>query len=137
MRLAKRVGAPRGWLDRMTQEHAPDVPTTALEWAAAFRNGTATPMDAVEHYLARISVLDETVGAFVRITADRAREQAKEAGRRIAEANPRSLLDGVPTAIKDLSATRGVETTFGSAAMVGHIPDFSDEVVRRMESAGM
>src|SRR6478735_11223695 len=131
------MAAPRGWLDGMTQEHGHDVPTTALEWAQAFRDGSATPLDAVEHYLARISELDETVGAFVRLTPDRAREQAVDAGRRIAEANPRSLLDGVPTAIKDLSATRGVETTFGSAAMVGHVPEFSDEVVRRIESAGM
>jgi amidase len=43
----------------------------------------------------------------------------------------------VPTAIKDLTATRGVETNFGSVAMRGHVPGFSDEVVRRIEAAGM
>ena len=48
-----------------------------------------------------------------------------------------SPLDGVPTAIKDLYATQGVETTFGSATMLGHVPGFSDEVVRRIEAAGM
>ncbi len=112
-------------------------PTTALGWAAAFREGTARPIDAVEHYLTRIDALDQTVGAFVRLTTDRAREQAELSGRRIAEGNPTSLLDGVPTAIKDLSATQGIETTFGSAAMRGHVPGFSDEVVRRIEAAGM
>src|SRR4051794_14860640 len=113
------------------------IPETALRWAQAFRDGTATPIEAVEHYLKRISEHDQVVGAFVRLTTDRAREQAEEAGRRIAEGNPRSLLDGVPTGIKDLASTRGVETSFGSAAMVGHVPDFSDEVVRRIEAAGM
>ncbi len=110
---------------------------TALGWADAFRDGSATPLDAVEHCLARIEQLDGAVGAFVRLTSDQARVQADESGRRIAEGRPRSRLDGVPTAIKDLSATQGVETTFGSAALRGHVPDFSDEVVRRIEAAGM
>lgn len=114
-----------------------DGPATALEWAATFRDGTRRPTDAVEHCLQNVDALDATVGAFVRITADRARERAAESDRRWAEGSPQSLLDGVPTAIKDLAATRGVETNFGSAAMRGHVPEFSDEVVRRIEAAGM
>ncbi len=113
------------------------VPSTALGWAQAFRQGAARPIDAVEHYLGRIEELDATVGAFVRLTPDRAREQAAEAGRRWEQGLTLSRLDGVPTGIKDLASTRGVETTFGSAAMRGHVPDFSDEVVRRIEAAGM
>ena len=113
------------------------LPDTALGWAAAFRDGSARPVDAVDHYLTRIEAHDSAVGAFVRLTVDRARAQALEATRRWEEGRPLSPLDGVPTAIKDLSATLGVETSFGSAAMVGHVPEFSDEVVRRIEAAGM
>jgi amidase len=114
-----------------------DLPTTALGWAQAFRSGDLTPLDAVEHCLARIEELDVAVGAFVRLTPERARAAAAEATRRIASGHALSRLDGVPTAIKDLAATEGVETTFGSAAMRGHVPGFSDEVVRRIEAAGM
>ena len=114
-----------------------DLPTTALGWADSFRSGDLTPIDALEHCLARIEELDEKLGAFVRLTPDRAREAAAAATRRIASGQALSRLDGVPTAIKDLSATEGVETTFGSAAMRGHVPGFSDEVVRRIEAAGM
>jgi amidase len=46
-------------------------------------------------------------------------------------------LYGVPTAIKDLNATAGVRTEFGSATMAGFVPEVSDEVVLRIEAAGM
>jgi amidase len=46
-------------------------------------------------------------------------------------------LRGVPTAIKDLNATRGVRTSFGSPVFADFVPDFDDEVVGRIEAAGM
>jgi len=48
-----------------------------------------------------------------------------------------SPLYGVPTALKDLNLTAGVATEFGSATMAGYVPDVSDEVVLRIERAGM
>lgn len=114
-----------------------DVPTTALGWASAFRDGTARPSEAVEHCAERIGALDRTLGAFVRLTLETARREASESDRRWERGEPLSPLDGVPTAIKDLNATKGVETTFGSATMLGHVPGFSDEVVLRIEAAGM
>ncbi len=48
-----------------------------------------------------------------------------------------SPLYGVPTAIKDLHLTAGVRTEFGSATMAGYVPEVSDEVVLRIEAAGM
>ncbi|MBA3232735.1 MAG: amidase [Propionibacteriales bacterium] len=121
----------------MVNLDAGEQPATALGWAAAFRAGAATPDDAVDHCLGRVDALDALVGAFVRVTGDRAREAAAKATARWRAGTPASLLDGVPTAIKDLAATKGVETTFGSAAMRGHVPAFSDEVVCRIEAAGM
>ncbi len=113
------------------------LPTTALGWAAGYRDGSVTPSEAVEHYLERIAELDATVGAFVRVTADQAREAAAAATQRWKVGAPLSPVDGVPTAIKDLASTKGIETNFGSAVMRGYVPDFSDEVVRRIEAAGM
>jgi amidase len=43
---------------------------------------------------------------------------------------------GVPTAIKDLTTTAGVRTTFGSAVYAGHVPSFDDDVVRLLANAG-
>ncbi len=109
---------------------------TALEQAAAIRAREVSPLELVEHYLARIDRIGDDVGAFVTVTGDAAREQAKAAEARLAESDLPPLF-GVPTAIKDLNMTAGVRTTFGSAAMADFVPDVSDEVVLRIEQAGM
>lgn len=103
---------------------------TALEQGDLVRRGEVTPLDLVEHYVARA----DHVGAFVTHTPDRAREHARRLGRRPDDAGP---LWGVPTAIKDLHPTAGVRTTFGSATYADHVPDVSDNVVLTIEAAGM
>lgn len=107
--------------------------------AAAYRNGTTTPTEVVEHCLERIAAHNATVGAFVTVTADTAREQAAKATARFSEGSHQGLptLFGVPTAIKDLNLTAGVRTMFGSATMTDFVPDVSDEVVRKIASAGL
>jgi len=109
---------------------------TALEQGEAVRSGEVSPVDLVEHYLDRIRLLSDEVGAFVTVTADAARERAARL-----ESPPedpgRSPLFGVPTAIKDLNMTAGVRTTFGSATMAEFVPAASDEVVLRIERAGL
>jgi amidase len=119
----------------MTQLH--DL--TALEQGTAIRRRDVSPTELVEHYLSRIDRLSETVGAFVTVSDELARKQATLAEARLADLAPDDvpLLFGVPTAIKDLNQTAGVRTTFGSATMADCVPDVSDEVVERIEAAGM
>ena len=108
---------------------------TALEQGVAVRSREVSPTELVEHYLSRVERLSDSVGAFVTVTGDVARRQAALAGAGVGDAS--SPLYGVPTAVKDLNATAGVVTEFGSATMAGNVPDVSDEVVLRMEAAGM
>ncbi len=108
---------------------------TALEQGRAVRSGDVSPLELVEHYLARIERLSDVVGAFVTVTGDLARRQALLAEAGVGDAS--SPLYGVPTAVKDLNATAGVVTEFGSASMAGNVPEVSDEVVLRMEAAGL
>ena len=108
---------------------------TALEQGAAVRSREVSPTELVEHYLDRVARLSDTVGAFVTVTADQARAQARLAEAGVGDTG--SPLYGVPTAVKDLNATAGVRTEFGSATMAGFVPEVSDEVVLRMEAAGL
>lgn len=116
---------------------------TALEQAAALRAGEVSATDLVEHHLARVDRLADTVGAFVTVTGDLARGRAARADAMLARARRDgttaglSPLLGVPTAVKDLHMTAGVRTTFGSASTADFVPDVSDEVVLRLEAAGM
>ncbi|MCI1261972.1 MAG: amidase [Tetrasphaera jenkinsii] len=105
---------------------------TALELGAAVAEGEVTPYELVEHFGAR----QDRVGAFVTRTTDLALARANTLTRagRPDDAGP---LWGVPTAIKDLNATAGVRTTFGSARYAAYVPEHSDEVVRAIEDAGL
>ena len=101
---------------------------TALEQGAAIRAGETSTAELVEHYLTRIERLSEALGAFVTVTGEQAR------GARTVGDGP---LAGVPTAIKDLNATAGTRTSFGSPVFAEFVPELDDEVVRRIAAAGM
>ena len=103
---------------------------TALEQGAAIKAGEVSSRELVDHYLERAGRLGESLGAFVTITADRARAASLAV-------SADGLLAGVPTAIKDLNSTARVRTTYGSAIFADFVPDFSDELVLRIEAAGM
>ncbi|HET7326112.1 MAG TPA: amidase [Nocardioidaceae bacterium] len=110
---------------------------TALEQAAALRRAELTSTELVEHYLDRIRRLSDDLGAFVTVTAEQALAAAARLDRAGAVGRDGPPLRGVPVAIKDLTATAGVRTTFGAAAMRDFVPDVSDEVVLRLERAGL
>lgn len=109
---------------------------TALEAAAAVRCGEVSPVELVDHALARIAALEAHVGAFVTITADAAREQARRAEAAVRAGDPLPPLHGVPTAIKDLNLTKGVPTRFGSRTMTDFVPEFDDHIVTLLRAAG-
>jgi amidase len=116
----------------MTEIHDLD----ALELAASIRKHELSPVEITEHYLARVEQLSDQLGAFVTLTPEAATAAAAEALERLDEEALPPLF-GVPTAVKDLSLTAGVRTTFGSALMRDFVPEISDEVVLRMTAAGM
>ena len=109
---------------------------TALEAAAAVRRKEVSPVELVEHALARIAGLDDQIGAFVTVTAERAREQARAAEAAVLDGADLPALHGVPTAIKDLNLTAGIPTKFGSRTMADFVPDFDDNVVTLLRAAG-
>ncbi len=109
---------------------------TALEAAAAVRRGEVSPVDLVDHALERIERLDGQIGAFVTVTADRARAEALAAQRLVRESDDLPPLLGVPTAIKDLNMVAGIPAKLGSAAFADFVPDYDDTVVTLLRRAG-
>lgn len=109
---------------------------TALEQASAIRAKEISPVELVDHYLARIDLLNDDLGAFLTVTAESARLEAGLAEERVLAGDVLPALHGVPIAIKDLNNTKGVRTTFGSVAGLGLVPDFDDDVVVSLRAAG-
>jgi aspartyl-tRNA(Asn)/glutamyl-tRNA(Gln) amidotransferase subunit A len=108
---------------------------TIRELGEQFRRRTLSPVELTEALLARIEKLDPTLRAFVTLTAERARSDARaaEASLRAGHASP---LLGIPVAYKDLYATKGILTTAGSAVLADWIPDADSTCVTRLQRAG-
>jgi amidase len=108
---------------------------SAREQAAAIRDRELSPVDITEHYLNRIDRLNDTVGAFVTVTAEIAREQAKAAEKAAGQGGTPPLL-GVPVPIKDLNMVKDVPMTLGSSAFDDFQGFADDHVVTRLRDAG-
>ncbi|RMF83620.1 MAG: amidase, partial [Nitrospinota bacterium] len=95
-----------------------------------------SPVAVTEAILARIEQLDRRLNAYITVTAERARQAARAAEAAIRSGNYLGPLHGIPVAVKDLFATRGVRTTFGSPLFADWIPEYDATVVERLKRAG-
>jgi aspartyl-tRNA(Asn)/glutamyl-tRNA(Gln) amidotransferase subunit A len=110
--------------------------TSAHEIAAAIANGDATAREVTEDCLAAIHEREPEVHAFLPVMADRAREQAGAIDALRASGAPLPPLAGVPLALKDNMAMRGVPTTCASKILEGWKPPYNATVVDLLETAG-
>jgi aspartyl-tRNA(Asn)/glutamyl-tRNA(Gln) amidotransferase subunit A len=110
---------------------------TAAETAAAVAAGEASAVDVVDAHLARIAAVDPAVHAFLHVDADGAREAARRVDASRAAGETLGPLAGVPIALKDVLATKGVPTTCGSRILEGWRPPYDATVVRRLREAGV
>ncbi|MCL2586302.1 MAG: aspartyl/glutamyl-tRNA amidotransferase subunit A, partial [Streptosporangiales bacterium] len=111
------------------------VTMTAAELAAAVAGGDASAAEIAAAHLARIEAVDGDVNAFLHVAADAA-EQAAEIDRKRAAGEKLGPLAGVPVAVKDLFATKGMPTTCGSKILEGWHPPYESTITQRLREAG-
>ena len=104
----------------------------AVEQARLVRTGEVSSVELTELYHERIERLDPQLGCFVTVRAEEAVAEARQKDAAPADAP----FHGVPIAVKDLTATAGIRTTYSSRAYADHVPDFDTAVVRRLREAG-
>src|SRR5256885_6975259 len=109
---------------------------SAVELARLVRTKKASPVEVVEAHLAAIQRINPAVNAFCTVAAEKALAWAREAERAVKKRAKLKALHGVPVAIKDLTLTADIRTTFGSTLYRDHIPTEDAEVVRRLKAAG-
>lgn len=93
---------------------------SAEELIKLYRTGAASPVEVIEAVLARIERLNPKVNAFVLIDAPAAIAAAKSSEARWLKGRPLGLVDGVPTALKDLLWAKGWPTLRGSKSIDPH-----------------
>ena len=106
------------------------------ELALKYRTGEASVLDAVESCLGRIEAVDGRVEAFLRTTADAARERARALDERFAAGEDLPAAAGIPVALKDVLCTRGVTTTCGSKILGNYVPPYDCTPWARLGEAG-
>lgn len=80
--------------------------------------------------------MNPKLNAVVQVTADTAREQAREADVALARGDLKGPLHGVPMTIKDVFETAGVISTAGTKGRATFVPTEDATAVARMRSAG-
>ncbi|MGO1850704.1 amidase family protein [Microbacterium sp.] len=108
---------------------------SAAQQLRALRAREVSSRELTEHYLQRIDRDGDALGAFVTVVPDLALDAADCADRAIARGEL-AALTGLPLGIKDLQATAGIQTTAGTAALVGMIPAEDSWTVGLLRAAG-
>jgi amidase len=109
---------------------------SAVELARLIRTKKASPVEVTEAHLAAIERLNPAVNAFCTVAAEKALAWAREAEGAMKKRAKLGALHGVPVAIKDLTPTAGIRTTWGSTLFRDHVPTQDAEVVLRLKAAG-
>ncbi|MBI3053542.1 MAG: amidase [Betaproteobacteria bacterium] len=95
-----------------------------------------SPVEYTDALLARIGTFEPQLNAFITITADLARTQARLAEAEIMAGRYRGPLHGIPFALKDIYDTRGILTSGGSKVGLGNIPARDATTTRMLNDAG-
>jgi len=111
--------------------------TPATELAALIRKKKVSPVEVLDAVLDRIERLNPKLNAFVTLTDEPARREAKAAERALSKKGARlGPLHGVPFSVKDLVITKGVRTTFGTPLYRDNVPSEDAPMVERLKAAG-
>ncbi len=108
----------------------------AVALAEAVRKRKLSAVELVSASLDWIAGLNDRLKAFITICDERALVQARRVDEAAARGAPLAPLHGLPVAIKDLTATAGIGTTFGSSIYESNVPDADELVVARLREAG-
>lgn len=94
-----------------------------------------SPLELVDAALARIEQVDGTLKSYISVY-EQAREVAKASAMMLAAGHDLGPLHGIPLALKDNIALKGLTTTAGSRVLADWVPQSDATVAARLRSAG-
>ena len=110
---------------------------TAAQMAEALAKGETTSVELTQAHLDRVAEVDGQVKAFLHVDSEGALAQAKDVDARRAKGEKLSPIAGIPLALKDVLAQKGVPTTAGSKILQGWRPPYDSTVVSKLKDAGV
>lgn len=109
---------------------------TIAEAAARIRQRQLSPVELTRALLERIERCNERYNAYLTVCSELALEAARVAEREIGRGEYRGVLHGIPLALKDIFAMRGVRMTCGSKILADYFPATDAQIVERLNAAG-
>jgi aspartyl-tRNA(Asn)/glutamyl-tRNA(Gln) amidotransferase subunit A len=100
------------------------------------RERKISAVELTRAHLDRIRAVDDKVKAFTLVTDDVALRQAADADRRLKRGEGVTALTGIPLAIKDVIATKGITTTCSSRMLANFKPPYNATVMECLERSG-
>ena len=114
-----------------------NIHSTAAEMASALAAKEISSVELTKQHLDRIASVDGKINAFLHIDNAGALEQAEAIDKKRASGEKLSPLAGVPIAVKDILAQKGIPTTAGSKILEGWRPPYDSTVVAKLKAAGV
>jgi aspartyl-tRNA(Asn)/glutamyl-tRNA(Gln) amidotransferase subunit A len=108
---------------------------TIVEASELMRRRELSPVELTQACLDRIDAVDPKLTSFITVTRDIALEQARAAEARMAKGDDGPLA-GIPVALKDLYATKGVRTTAHSKVLENWVPGEDATTTTLLREAG-
>jgi aspartyl-tRNA(Asn)/glutamyl-tRNA(Gln) amidotransferase subunit A len=112
---------------------------TAAELAGMLAAGEVSAVEVTRAHLDRIAQVDgpadSGVHAFLEVASEQALADAAAVDAARADGEQLPTLAGVPIAVKDVMATKGLTTTAGSRILAGWVPPYDSTVVRKLHEA--
>jgi amidase len=109
---------------------------TAVELARRIRGRQVSALEVLEAHLRQVDRVNPKVNAIVTLLPEQARASARAVDAALARGDDPGPLAGLPVAHKDLAATKGVRTTFGSPIYRDFVPEVDAIIVERLKGAG-
>jgi amidase len=109
---------------------------SARELTRLIRQRLVSPVEVLDAHLAVIEAINPKLNAVVTLAAEQAQNAARLAENAVMKGEPLGPLHGLPVAIKDITLTAGIRTTFASPLYKDYVPAEDAEVVRRLKAAG-
>jgi aspartyl-tRNA(Asn)/glutamyl-tRNA(Gln) amidotransferase subunit A len=114
-----------------------NIHSTAAQMSEALSAGSITSVELTEAHLAQIEKVDSKVHAFLYVDKENALAQARDVDAKRKSGEKLSALAGVPLALKDVLAQKGVPTTCGSKILEGWRPPYDSTVVAKLKQSGV
>lgn len=109
---------------------------SACELRRMIASKQVSPSELIQHTRNRIERINPTINAVVTTDWDRAFLVAKKLDELVMRGESLGILHGLPVAVKDLTLTKGLRTTFGSTFFSDFVPEEDEARIASVRSHG-